>query len=212
MPLQKVPIDFWFAVGSTYAYLTVSRLPSVQAATGVPFRWRPFDVRAIMIEMENIPFSTKPAKEAYMWRDIERRAANHGLPFEGIPPYPLKGYARANRVATVAAREGWIADFAQAAYRKWFLERLDPGDDKTIAVVLGKLGQHAERVLAAADSDEVRAALARETDTARSLGIFGSPTFVVGKEIFWGDDRLEDALRWHGGHSSLQEGSIKRKP
>ena len=200
MPLASMPIDFWFAIGSTYTYLAVSRLPSVQARTGVSFRWRPFDVRAIMIDMENIPFSTKPAKQAYMWRDIERRAAGYGLPFAGVPAYPLKGYARANRIATVAAREGWIADYAQAAYRKWFLENLDPGDEQAAIGMLTELGQDSARVLVRADTDETRAALVAQTDTARSMGIFGSPTFAVGPEIFWGDDRLDDALRWHREH------------
>ncbi len=200
MPLPSAPIDFWFAIGSTYTYLSVSRLPTVQARTGVPFRWRPFDVRAIMIEMENIPFSTKPAKQAYMWRDIERRAASYGLPFAGVPAYPLKGYARANRIATVAAQEGWIADYAQAAYRRWFLENLDPGDEQAATGALTEIGQDPARVLARADTDEVRAALVAQTDEARSLGIFGAPTFAVGTEIFWGDDRLDDALRWHREH------------
>ncbi|TIT86612.1 MAG: 2-hydroxychromene-2-carboxylate isomerase, partial [Mesorhizobium sp.] len=68
-------IDFWFSIGSTYTYLSVMRLAEVAAETGIEFRWRPFNVRAIMIEMDNIPFAKKPAKAAYMWRDIERRAA-----------------------------------------------------------------------------------------------------------------------------------------
>src|SRR6516162_4092468 len=65
-------IDFWFTVGSTYTYLTVSRLHKVQAASGIRFRWRPFNARAIMQEMNNVPFATKPIKLAYMWRDVER--------------------------------------------------------------------------------------------------------------------------------------------
>ena len=83
-------IEFWFSVGSTYTYLTVSRLGQVEAASGVRFRWRPFSVLSIMREMNNIPFSTKPVKAAYMWRDIERRASFHGLSI-GLPvPFPLK--------------------------------------------------------------------------------------------------------------------------
>ncbi len=66
-------IDFWFSIGSTYSYLSVMRLAQIQDETGIEFRWRPFNVRAIMIEMDNIPFAKKPAKAAYMWRDIERR-------------------------------------------------------------------------------------------------------------------------------------------
>ena len=67
-------IDFWFTVGSTYTYLTVSRLDAIEKANGIRFRWRPFNARAIMQEMNNVPFATKPTKLAYMWRDVERRA------------------------------------------------------------------------------------------------------------------------------------------
>lgn len=61
-------IDFWFLIGSTYSFLTVMRLPKVEAATGATFRWRPFNVRQIMIEMDNIPFAKKPAKRLYVAR------------------------------------------------------------------------------------------------------------------------------------------------
>lgn len=178
MTTATAPIDFWFSIGSTYSYLTVSRLPAVQAATGVPFRWRPFDVRSIMTEMNNVPFSTKPAKAAYMWRDVERRAAVHGLPFSGRPPYPISALGRANRIALVAAEEGWVVPFVQAAYRKWFLRHEQPVDHETIAGDLLALGQDPERVLAQADSAQGIGDLAARTQEAKALGIFGSPTFT----------------------------------
>ena len=93
------PIDFWYSIGSTYSYLTVMRLADYEAQTGVTFNWRPFDVRAIMIEQKNIPFANKPEKFSYMWRDIERRAAKYGLPISVPAPYPLKELAFANQVA-----------------------------------------------------------------------------------------------------------------
>ena len=74
------PVDFWFSVGSTYTYLTVMRIAEIERGSGVSFRWRPFNVRAIMREMNNIPFGNKPIKAAYMWRDIERRAEMYGVP------------------------------------------------------------------------------------------------------------------------------------
>ena len=67
-------IEFWYAIGSTYSYLSVMRLTALAEETGIAFDWRPFNVRAIMIEQDNIPFATKPARAAHMWRDIERRA------------------------------------------------------------------------------------------------------------------------------------------
>ena len=100
-------IDFWFTVGSTYTYLTVSRLHKVQAASGIRFRWRPFNARAIMQEMNNVPFATKPIKLAYMWRDVERRASKYDLPIKVPAPYPLKNFDLASRVAVLGEIEGW---------------------------------------------------------------------------------------------------------
>lgn len=189
-------MDFFFFIGSTYSYLSVVRAESAAAQAGVELVWRPFSVRTLMREQNNVPFATKPAKMRYMWRDIERRAARFGVPFAGIPPYPVDPDELANRVATLAASEGWCREFTQAAYRQWFLEGQDPGAPETLRQVLQALGRDAERCIGEASSERTRQAYLAATDEARQLGIFGSPTFVVGREIFWGDDRLDDALAW----------------
>ena len=90
-------IDFWYSIGSTYSYLTVMRLNDYEQQSGVTFNWCPFDVRAVMIEQKNIPFANKPEKSAYMWRDIERRAAKYGLPVTLPAPYPLQELVLATR-------------------------------------------------------------------------------------------------------------------
>src|SRR5262245_28137473 len=120
--LRNNEIDFWFSVGSTYTYLTVSRLKQIEAASGVCFRWRPFNVLSIMREMNNIPFSPKPTKAAYMWRDIERRASLYGLSIRLPVPFPLKDFDLANRIAVLGATEGWCSDYVRATYRRWFLD------------------------------------------------------------------------------------------
>jgi 2-hydroxychromene-2-carboxylate isomerase len=96
-------IDFWYSIGSTYSYLTIVRLDEVAKKKRISFRWRPFDVRAIMMEQRNIPFSTKPIKSQYMWRNLERRAQGYGLPI----PYPPPEMDLANRVAILGQHEGW---------------------------------------------------------------------------------------------------------
>jgi 2-hydroxychromene-2-carboxylate isomerase len=90
-------IDFWFSIGSTYTYLSVMRLAEVERTAGVACRWRPFSVCQIMIEMDNIPFRTKPVKMAYMWRDVERRARLYGLRIRVPAPYPLSQWDVASR-------------------------------------------------------------------------------------------------------------------
>jgi 2-hydroxychromene-2-carboxylate isomerase len=198
-------IDFFFTMGSTYSYLSVMRLAEVERNTGVSFQWRPFHLLVILQEMKHVPFADKPTKSAYMWRDIERRAAMYGIPVKVPAPYPCKQSGFANLIATIGMREGWGADFVREAYRHWFVLGQETGSEPNVSESLRAVGQDPKRVLALAETDEAKAALTAETDAARALGIFGSPTFVVGKELFWGDDRLEDAVSW------LQAGRVERR-
>jgi len=189
-------IDFWFTMGSTYSYLSVTRLPDVAGSTGVSFRWRPFHLLTLLQEMKHVPFADKPAKSAYMWRDIARRAEMHGIPARLPAPYPVVASGRANLVAIVGMREGWGVDYVRAAYRRWFQHGEENGGDANLIASLREVGQDPARVLVLADGDDAKLTMAAETDIARSLGIFGSPTFTVGRELFWGDDRLDDAISW----------------
>jgi 2-hydroxychromene-2-carboxylate isomerase len=201
------PIDFWFSIGSTYTYLTVMRLPALAEATGVPFRWRPFDVRAILVDLKHTPFPRESPKTAYMWRDLGRRAQMHGLPFAGPVAYPLKDLALLNRIALDALPEGWGVPFVQAVYRGWFGSRQDPSTPEALAATLRGLGRDADADLRRADTPESAGRLARETDEARAAGIFGAPAFAVGGELFWGDDRLENALEWFRKGTLVPEAS-----
>ena len=189
-------IDFWYSIGSTYSYLTVARLPDLAARSGVSFRWRPFDVRHVMIEQNNIPFMNKPVKTAYMWRDIERRAEAYGLTPALPAPYPLPGLVLANRVATVGLEEGWVEAYTRATYRLWFEGSQRAGEEPNLSASLEEIGQDPARVLEIAETDRIAEALAANTATAMELGVFGSPSFVVGTEVFWGDDRADDAIAW----------------
>jgi 2-hydroxychromene-2-carboxylate isomerase len=192
------PIDFWFTMGSTYTYLSVMRIGELEQSTGIRFRWRPFHLLVILQEMNHVPFADKPAKCAYMWRDIERRAAMYGLPVSLPAPYPAKQSILANLVATVGMRQGWGADFVRAAYRRWLQLGQETGSEPNVSESLREIGQEPRSVLALANAADTTTALMAETDIAKRLGIFGSPTFVVGRELFWGDDRLHDAISWHG--------------
>lgn len=194
------PIDFWFSIGSTYSYLTVLRLPKIIEKTGAHVRWRPFNVRHVMVEQNNIPFKGKPVKSAHMWRDIERRAPLSGLTPKLPAPYPLAGLVLANQVALLGMDEGWGQDYVTTTYRKWFEAGQPAGEDPNLSDSLKEIGQDPARVLEAATSAANAQKLADETEMAMAAGVFGSPSFVVGGEVFWGDDRLEDALSWaeHG--------------
>jgi 2-hydroxychromene-2-carboxylate isomerase len=127
--------------------------------------------------------------------------ARHGIAAQLPAPYPAKQSVVANLIATVGMREGWGADYARAAYRRWFQLGQETGSEPNVSQSLLDIGQEPARVFALARSEDAKAALTAETDAAREMGIFGSPTFAVDRELFWGDDRLEDAISWYrSGH------------
>jgi 2-hydroxychromene-2-carboxylate isomerase len=170
------------------------RIEELAAPAQIAIRWRPFNLRAILIEQNNTAFARNPVRLAYNWRDIARRAARLGVAFAGPAPYPADPDLTALCVGTVAAAEGWCAAYTKATFAAWFLEKRTAGAAESVAHVLGGLGRPAAQALANAAAAETSERLAAETEAARGLGIFGSPTFAVGAEIFWGDDRLEDAI------------------
>ena len=190
-------IEFWFSIGSTYTYLSVSRLKEVERKFEVSFSWQPFSVRKIMREMDNVPFPpTKQAKVDYMWRDIQRRARGYGFEARVPAPYPLKEFDLANRIAVLGMQEGWCSNYVQATYRRWFLEWLEPGSEPNVSESIREIGQDSERILELATGEETGEVYSCQTESAQSKGIFGSPSFIVDVELFWGDDRLEDAVSW----------------
>src|SRR5437762_10486047 len=98
-------IDFWFTMGSSYSYLSVMRLLEVERSTGIRFDWRPFHLLVILQEMKHVPFADKPAKSAYMWRDIERRAAMYRILASLPAPYSATQSTIANVVASAGLRQ-----------------------------------------------------------------------------------------------------------
>jgi 2-hydroxychromene-2-carboxylate isomerase len=133
-----------------------------------------------------------------MWRDLERRASELGLPWRRPEQYPVNSLVTA-RVALVAAREGWCRAFTEEAFRLHWTEGVLIGTEDNLRRTLAHCGRDGSAVLAAAQSAEGKEALKQQTDRAVERGIFGAPSFVVGGELFWGDDRLEQAIAWARG-------------
>jgi 2-hydroxychromene-2-carboxylate isomerase len=151
-------------------------------------------LREILIEQNNTAFTKNEVKMNYFWHDVERRAHGHGIPFAGRAPYPADPDLLALRVGVIAAQEGWCGDYSRATFYDWFIGRRAPGVGNHIERVLTSLDKPAASIIARAKSADGDLLLQQATDAARKLGIFGAPTFAIGQEIFWGDDRLEDAL------------------
>ncbi len=190
-------IDFYFSIGSTYTYLSVTRINDVEKQYGVKFNWKPFSVRAIMKEMNNIPFpKDKINKVNYMWRDIERRAESYGFFAKTPVPYPLSEFDLANQVAILGLDKGWGIDYVRLTYKKWFQEGKEPAIDPSIYEICKELNLDKDEIISEANSEKIINMYKSNTDSARLNKIFGSPSFIVNNEIFWGDDRMEDAIKW----------------
>ena len=190
-------IDFFFSIGSTYTYLSVTRILEVEKKNQIKFTWKPFSVRAIMKEMNNIPFpKDKLNKVNYMWRDIERRAEGYGFFAKTPVPYPLSEFDLANQIAILGLKKGWGIDYVRLTYKKWFQEGKEPAIDPSITEVCSELNIDKDEIISQANSKEIINNYNLNTNSARDNKIFGSPSFVVKNEIFWGDDRMEDAVNW----------------
>jgi 2-hydroxychromene-2-carboxylate isomerase len=191
-------LTFWFEFASTYSYLSAMRIEDVAAAEGVEVVWQPFLLGPIFAGQgwNNSPFNIYPAKGAYMVRDIDRIASGRGLPFAMPKTFPANGL-KAARLALVGQSEGWVGPFARAVYTAQFRDQANIADEAVLAAALEKAGQDAARAMKAAGDQDVKDRLKENTNVAKSLGIFGAPSFTAADdELFWGDDRLEQAVAW----------------
>jgi 2-hydroxychromene-2-carboxylate isomerase len=196
--MPSAALDFWFDFASTYSYLAAERIGPLAEQAKVTVRFRPFLLGPIfkVQGFATSPFNIYPAKGRHMWRDLERLSAEYGLPFRRPEPFPQNSLLAA-RVALVGLRGGWGMDFCRAVFRAEFADGRRIDELATIRDLLTELRIDAEPALAAAQSDEIKTQLRTQTEAAERADIFGAPAFTtVDGELFWGNDRLEQALRW----------------
>jgi 2-hydroxychromene-2-carboxylate isomerase len=196
---MKQPLAFWFEFASTYSYPAAMRIEALAAQRGVRVAWRAFLLGPIFRDQgwNDSPFNIYPAKGRYMWRDLERICAVHDIPFRRPSQFPRNGLLAA-RVACWFAEAPWLPDFVRAVYRANFAEDLDISTPEMVQRCLAVSGRDPAALLAEAQSPAAKERLRVSTEEAISLGLFGAPSFVVGGELFWGHDRIEDALLWAG--------------
>ena len=191
-------IDFWYEFASTYSYPTAMRIEQLAADAGVTLRWRPFLLGPLFKELgwNDSPFNIYAAKGRYMWRDLARVCEADGLPLK-LPPvrFPQNGL-KAARLALAGGKDGWTPAFTRAVFTANYAEQKDISDEATLRAILDGLGVDADAALAAANMPETKEALRAQTEEAKARGLFGAPSFTVGDELFWGNDRLEAALAW----------------
>jgi 2-hydroxychromene-2-carboxylate isomerase len=204
MLLMKPSLTFWYELASTYSWLAAERIETLAAQADVDVAWRPLLLGPIFAAQgwTSSPFNLFPAKGRNMWRDMERQCVRIGLPAVVRPnPFPQNSLL-ATRVATALAAHD-RAHFSLAVYRAQFTQGRSIADRQVLAAILADTGAP-PGALAAADASETKNALRWATDQAQALGLYGAPSFTTGSgELFWGNDRLEDAIAWSKNEAAM---------
>ena len=188
-------IEFWFEFGSNYSYLSVMRIEDEARRRGVRIVWKPFLLGPIFCALgfENSPFVLQKEKGAYVWRDMARQCRKYGLRWMQPSKFPQLGVLP-SRVALLGAEQPWIGAFCRQVMELNFVLDEDINQPERLAPILTELALPASVLLDQAQAEPTKTLLREQTDQASVRGIFGAPTFFVGAEMFWGNDRLGDAL------------------
>jgi 2-hydroxychromene-2-carboxylate isomerase len=191
-------VEFYFDYGSPFSYLADTQLAGLEKSTGATVVYRPMLLGGVLKATGNASPMAVPAKGAYMGLELKRWAERYGVPFRANP-FPFRSNTlRLMRGAVASQRLGVFPAYHRAVFPAVWGEPLDLGDD----AVFRRLFEHAaidpQGLLEAIEAQETKDELRRSTEEAVRRGVFGAPTFFVGDEIFWGNDRLtfvEQALR-----------------
>ncbi|MQA41109.1 2-hydroxychromene-2-carboxylate isomerase [Rugamonas aquatica] len=185
-------LEFWFDFASNYSYLSVMRLRQLGQTDVV---WRPFLLGPIFKDAgwNNSPFVLQKDKGAYVWQDMPRQCAKYGLPWRQPSTFPRNSLLAA-RIGILCEEQPWMLDFCERTMLANFADDRDISNEQCMSEILSALGQDAEAILRAALADDNKARLRARTEQAKAHRIFGAPTFLVGDAMFWGNDRLDDAL------------------
>ncbi|HEX8611337.1 MAG TPA: 2-hydroxychromene-2-carboxylate isomerase [Telluria sp.] len=200
MPAHDPQIEFWFDFGSHYSYLATMRIEALAAAHGVRVLYKPFLLGPIFSAYgwTSSPFVLQKEKGAYAWRDMQRQCDKYGLPWTQPRAFPRRALLPL-RVALLGAGESWIGAFCQRIMQCNFVDDREIDDPALVGEVLAALGLDAGALLAAASTEQNKLALRLQGEEAVRRGVFGAPMFFAGEDMFWGNDRLEDAIAWAAG-------------
>jgi 2-hydroxychromene-2-carboxylate isomerase len=188
-------LEFWFDFASNYSYLSVIRMRELARAAGVTVLWRPFLLGPIFKSFgwDNSPFVLQKEKGAYVWRDTARQCEKYDIPWQQPSQFP-RSSVLASRIAVYATELPWLEDFCRRVMIFNFAADLDINSEEQMVDVLASLGLDAAAIIESAQCAENKHRLRERTEEAKRRGIFGAPTFFVGEDMFWGNDRLDDAI------------------
>lgn len=188
-------LEFWFEFGSNYSYLSAMRIEDLTRDAGVRLVWKPFLLGPIFRELgwESSPFVLQSEKGRYVWRDMQRQAQKYGLAFRQPSEFP-RASMLPMRVAILGAEQPWMGAFCRNVMRQNWVEDSEINASECVRQALAGLVPDADGIIGQAQSEANKLKLREQTAEARRRGIFGGPTFFVDDEMFWGNDRLEDAI------------------
>lgn len=200
-------LTFWYDFASNYAYLSAMRIEKLCEHANVQLVWRPFLLGPIFKKngWNTSPFNIYAQKGKYMKRDMERRSDKYNLgPFKLPDEFPQNSI-HAARIGTFGANSDWIGAYTKAVFESQFVHGMSIADKKTHVGLLSDLDLPGDEIVDRVHSDQaIKDELRTVTDTAMTSGIFGAPSFTIDDgELFWGDDRLEDAIEWARGLQKL---------
>jgi 2-hydroxychromene-2-carboxylate isomerase len=188
-------VIFYFDLGSPYAYLTAERVSALFSEAGLEQpEWQPILLGGLFRHFDRDSWGNGDGREDGM-AEVERRAASYGLP-PVVWPDPWPGnMLLAMRTATFAKQTGRTVSFALAAFRQAFAAGRDLTDPDNVLIAAAACELHPNAVTKAVETQGVKDALREATEGAAGLGVKGVPSLVVGEQVFWGDDRLEEAVQ-----------------
>ena len=186
--------SFYFDLGSPYAYLAAERVSGLFTEAGLQQpEWRPILLGGLFQRFGRDSWANGPGRAEGM-AEVEHRASAYGLaPIVWPDPWPGNTLT-AMRVATFAKQTGRTVSFALAAFRQAFAAGRDLSDPDNVMIAAAACELHPKALAKAVQTESVKSALREATEEAGDLGIKGVPALVVGERVFWGDDRVEEAI------------------
>jgi len=186
-------VDFYFDFSSAYSYLALPGVVRLAEKQDIDVCWKPFLLGAVFQSLHHAPPNFRTDKGRYIEHDIERRAASAGLSYQWPQPFPFNSLLAARMFWSLANQDDEMAiEWAKAVFHAAFGEGRDCSNSDVLAGLATGLGHDAKVLLESTRTDEIKQKLKQVTGEAMDRGLFGSPTFFVGAEMFWGSDRLSD--------------------
>jgi 2-hydroxychromene-2-carboxylate isomerase len=194
---MKTPIDFFFDFASPYGYLAAEMIEDSAARHGRTVNWHPMLLGAVFKATGGKPLTDQAMKGEYALRDFRRSAAYYGIEYKSPTIFPIATVNTCRAALWMQEKHPAHAKkFMLELYRAYFRNDRDIGKLDVIGDIAKALGYDADEVIAAAQTDDVKAKLKAAVDGAMAKGVFGSPFFIIDGEAFWGADRFPMMEKW----------------